>query len=177
MEMAQPTVNKLTSEQTRYHKLSDKWVLWAHLPHDTDWTLKSYINIVEFETAEQVIAVINTIPATMIKNCMLFIMKQGINPTWEDEKNSKGGCFSFKIMNKQVCSVWNDLLKVVTGNTISIDDTFVSNVNGITISPKKSFCIMKIWMSGTDQQNPKNIIPIDGLNSHGCLFKKHNPEY
>jgi len=177
MEMAQPTVNKSTSEQTIYHTLSDKWVLWAHLPHDTDWTLKSYINIVEFETAEQVIAVINTIPATMIKNCMLFIMKQGINPTWEDEKNSKGGCFSFKIMNKQVCSVWNDLLKVVTGNTISIDDTFVSNVNGITISPKKSFCIMKIWMSGTDQQNPKNIIPIDGLNSHGCLFKKHNPEY
>jgi len=175
--MAQPTVNKSTSEQTIYHTLSDKWVLWAHLPHDTDWTLKSYINIVEFETAEQVIAVINTIPATMIKNCMLFIMKQGINPTWEDEKNSKGGCFSFKIMNKQVCSVWNDLLKVVTGNTISIDDTFVSNVNGITISPKKSFCIMKIWMSGTDQQNPKNIIPIDGLNSHGCLFKKHNPEY
>ena len=28
-------------------------VLWAHLPHDTDWTLKSYINIVEFETAEK----------------------------------------------------------------------------------------------------------------------------
>ena len=21
-------------------KLSDKWVLWAHLPHDTDWSLK-----------------------------------------------------------------------------------------------------------------------------------------
>ena len=36
---------------------------------------------------------------------------------------------------------------------------------------------MKIWMSGTDKQNPKSIIPIDGLNAHGCLFKKHNPEY
>ena len=72
MEMAQQSIstNKSTSEHR--HLLSDKWVLWAHLPHDTDWTLKSYINIVEFETAEEVIAVINTIPPTMIKNCMLF---------------------------------------------------------------------------------------------------------
>ena len=161
MEMAQSTsINKSSSEQESQHLLSDKWVLWAHLPHDTDWTLKSYINIVEFDTVEKVIAVINTIPPTMIKNCMLFVMKKGINPTWEDPKNCKGGCFSFKIMNKQVCQVWNDLLKVVTGNTISIDKTFVKNVNGITISPKKAFCIMKIWMSGTDKQNPKVIIPV-----------------
>ena len=178
MEMAQSTsINKSSSELESQHLLSDKWVLWAHLPHDTDWTLKSYINIVEFNTVEQVIAVINTIPHTMIKNCMLFVMKKGINPTWEDPKNCKGGCFSFKIMNKQVCQVWNDLLKVVTGNTISNDKTFVKNINGITISPKKAFCIMKIWMSGTDKQNPKVIVPINGLNSHGCLFKKHNPEY
>ena len=176
--MAQSTsINKSSSEQESQHLLSDKWVLWAHLPHDTDWTLKSYINIVEFNTVEQVIAVINTIPHTMIKNCMLFVMKKGINPTWEDPKNCKGGCFSFKIMNKQVCQVWNDLLKVVTGNTISNDKTFVKNINGITISPKKAFCIMKIWMCGTDKQNPKVIVPINGLNSHGCLFKKHNPEY
>ena len=28
---------------TEEHLLSDKWILWAHLPHDTDWSLKSYI--------------------------------------------------------------------------------------------------------------------------------------
>ena len=100
MEMAQSTAVDKFSNETKHH-LSDKWVLWAHLPHDTDWTLKSYINIVEFETVEEVIAVINTIPQTMIKNCMLFVMKEGINPTWEDKRNCKGGCFSFKIMNKQ----------------------------------------------------------------------------
>ncbi len=168
-----------TSHSTLEHhnKLSDKWVLWAHLPHDTDWSLKSYINITELETVENVIAVIKTIPHIMIKNCMLFVMRKGINPTWEDKQNCKGGCFSFKIMNKQVCKVWNDLLMVLTGNSISDDENFVKNVNGITISPKKSFCILKVWMAGTDKQNPKSIIDIDGLNSHGCLFKKHNPEY
>ena len=27
------------------HILSDKLRLWAHLPHDTDWSLKSYKKI------------------------------------------------------------------------------------------------------------------------------------
>ena len=28
------------------HLLHDKWVLWAHLPHDTDWSVNSYIKII-----------------------------------------------------------------------------------------------------------------------------------
>ena len=35
--------------------LCDKWVLWAHLPHDTDWTIKSYIKIMEFNSLEKMI--------------------------------------------------------------------------------------------------------------------------
>mgnify|MGYP005671316759 CR=1 FL=1 len=50
------------------HLLSGKWVLWAHLPHDTEWTLKSYINILELKTAEEVIAINNTLPDKLIKD-------------------------------------------------------------------------------------------------------------
>ena len=32
-------------EATNYHQLYDNWTLWAHLPHDTDWTVKSYKKI------------------------------------------------------------------------------------------------------------------------------------
>ena len=24
------------------HSLNDEWCIWSHLPHDTDWSLKSY---------------------------------------------------------------------------------------------------------------------------------------
>ena len=44
MEMAQQSISTNKSVSEHRHLLSDKWVLWAHLPHDTDWTLKSYIN-------------------------------------------------------------------------------------------------------------------------------------
>ena len=77
---------------------------------------------------------------------------------------------------KQVCSEIG-IEQIILDYSELENENFVKNVNGITISPKKSFCILKVWMAGTDKQNPKSIIDIDGLNSHGCLFKKHNPEY
>ena len=61
---------------------------------------------------------------------------------------------------------------ILTGETISNDPKFVSKVSGITISPKKSFCIIKIWLADCNCQNPEKIESVDGITSHGCLFKK-----
>ena len=81
------------------NELSDKWVLWAHLPHNTDWSLRSYPMICELDTVEKVISLNRTLPEQLVQNCMLFLMKKGILPMWEDPKNLKGGCFSFKVPN------------------------------------------------------------------------------
>lgn len=164
-----------TMETSETHPLYDKWTLWAHLPHDTDWSLKSYIKIKELSTMEEVISLYNSVPALMTKNCMLFLMRKGINPTWEDPRNNKGGCFSFKVSNKNVPFVWRDLSYILTGETITNDPKFQESVTGITISPKKSFCILKIWMSSLSFQNPRVIADISGLSVSGCIFKKHKP--
>ena len=37
---------------TVQHKLYDNWTLWAHLPHDTDWSVSSYKKIITLETIE-----------------------------------------------------------------------------------------------------------------------------
>ena len=56
--------------------------------------------------------------------------------------------------------------------------SFVDKVTGITISPKKNFCIIKIWMTDCTNQNPAIVInEIKGISSQGCIFKKHAPEY
>lgn len=159
------------------HLLQRKWVLWAHLPHDTNWTINSYKKIMTITTLEQLIALYRVIPEKMVKNCMLFLMQENINPIWEDPRNKNGGCFSFKIPNKNVHSVWKQTSYSVLGECISDDAKFLRNVNGITISPKKSFCILKIWMSNLQCQNPRKINAVKGLSIGGCLFKKHKPEY
>ena len=174
--------NTMTTETTTsvesFHNLSDKWTLWAHLPHNTDWSLQSYIPIFTFKTVEETIAVTETLPAILVENCMLFMMRDGIKPAWEDPKNRNGGCFSYKVSNKNIYKVWKDLTYVVVGGTISKQSGFVNCVTGITISPKKNFCIIKIWMTDCNNQNPAIVTgDVKGLMPQGCLFKKHTPEY
>jgi len=160
-----------------FHKLSDRWTLWAHLPHDTNWAASSYKKIYEFDTAEEAIAIIEVLPPKLVMNCMLFLMRTGIVPMWEDPQNRNGGCFSYKVANKEVNSAWKQLSYVTVGETISTNMNVVPIVNGITISPKKNFCIIKIWMANCNFQNAGIIRELEGITAHGCLFKKHTPEY
>jgi hypothetical protein len=103
---------------------------------------------------------------------MLFLMRKGIYPTWEDPSNINGGCFSFKINNKMVYNTWKSLSYVLLGETLTTE-TMSSTITGITISPKKNFCIIKIWISNCDNTQPSLLTDIDGLNKSTCLFKKH----
>ena len=159
------------------NRLFDKWVLWAHLPHDTDWSLESYRNIMEIQTIPEMVALYKILPEKIVKNCMLFLMRKGVIPMWEDKKNRNGGCFSYKIPNKNVFNVWKLASYSLTGETLSITEIMANHINGITISPKKSFCIIKIWMDSCEYQNTDEINPKNGLLPRGCIFKKHKPEY
>jgi hypothetical protein len=162
---------------TAFHKLSHQWTLWAHLPHDTNWSASSYKRIYDFNTAEEAIAIFETLPPKLVMNCMLFLMRKGIVPMWEDTQNRNGGCFSYKVANKEVNQAWKQLSYVTVGETISSNLSVLPHVNGITISPKKNFCIIKIWMANCNFQNAGIIRELEGITAHGCLFKKHTPEY
>uniref|UniRef100_A0A6C0KEA9 Uncharacterized protein n=1 Tax=viral metagenome TaxID=1070528 RepID=A0A6C0KEA9_9ZZZZ len=163
----------MTEACEKYHTLSDKWVLWAHLPHDTNWSLSSYKKILKFTTIEELITLYDSMSETLVKNCMLFLMKHNINPIWEDKQNRNGGCFSFKSSNKNVYIAWKNLSFYLVGNTLTENDNLMKNITGITISPKKSFCIIKIWVNCCEFQNPTILERVKSLNFQGCLFKRH----
>lgn len=96
---------------------------------------------------------------------------------WEDPKNANGGCFSFKVSNKNIKNVWRNISYMLTGNSISNNKKLVKSINGITISPKKSFCILKIWMDSIEFQNVTELNTIPELSFVGCIFKKHKPDF
>jgi hypothetical protein len=163
------------SNMVSFHNLSCKWTLWVHLPHNTDWSLKSYIPISSFSTIEETVTIMETIPSTLVENCMLFMMRQGIEPRYEDPKNKKGGYFSYKVLNKNIYKVWKELSYIVVGETVSNNPNFTNCVTGITVSPKKNFCIIKIWMTNREYQNPTTISDqIKELTPRGCLFGVHD---
>ncbi len=160
------------------YKLANSWNLYYHLPQCKLWDLDSYKPIMKnIKTAVDVIALNEKIEPKLIKYCMLFLMKDGITPMWEDKKNRNGGCFSFKVPNKQVIDVWKSLFYAVCGESLCVNKAHNELVNGITISPKKGFCIIKIWLLDCTLQDPDTIIDIPNLSKQGCLFKKHEPEF
>jgi len=163
---------------TQQHNLNGKWNMYYHLPHDKCWELSSYSVIMrDIDTAEQVISLNNTIHDNIIKNCMLFVMRDGITPMWEDPKNRNGGCFSYKIINKHAPEVWKTLFYLLCGETLCISSEYSKHINGITISPKKHFFIIKICMDVSHHQDTSIITTIFNLAKQGCLFKKHEPEF
>ena len=166
------------SIQSPKHFLNDKWYLYYHLPDDKNWDVSSYTTILgDIHSAEEVIALNKTIPEGVIAKCMLFLMRKGITPMWEDVKNRNGGFFSYKVANKFVPDVWKTLFYAMCGETLSKNPKYSHLINGITVSPKKSFCIIKIWMTDMSMQDGSVIIDIPNLTKHGVAFKPHKPEF
>lgn len=44
-------------------------------------------------------------------------------------------------------SIWESLAKRMLGDTLAVSESESQAVNGLSISPKRGFCIIKIWTS------------------------------
>jgi hypothetical protein len=158
--------------------LLDKWNLYYHLPQNKSWDLSSYQTILaEIDTAEKLVAIGEVLPPNVAKFCMLFVMRKGITPMWEDPQNRTGGFFSYKVSNKFVPDVWKNLFYALCGETLCTNPKYSKYINGITVSPKKNFCIMKIWMKDLSVQDARLFIDIPNLSRNGVAFSPHKVEF
>ena len=158
-------INSLVSRQNLgVHKLHTNWIIWYHSPSDKSWTIDSYKSILEIETIEDYLVLqnswINCLPT--VNEGMFFVMRKFDNgkvilPQWEDVNNKNGGYWSFKVDNNQAQDVWCKLCLYAIGETVcnKLEDQLT--INGISISPKKTFCIIKIWNSNRNN-NDINIL-------------------
>ena len=135
------------------HYLNNNWTLWFHNPESDDWTEKSYIKIYTFNTIEQFWALFNKIPLLHLSTGMYFLMKENILPLWEDKNNVKGGCWSYKVGKKDASQAYLDLLKSVISDNACPDHPEI--ITGASISPKKGFCIIKVWNDNNNYSDPK----------------------
>jgi translation initiation factor 4E len=151
-------------------KLNDTWILWYHDPNDVNWEIKSYKTLSTISSINDFWNTYDFLENSIIENSMFFIMRKGINPLWEDPQNVDGGCWSFKIQKGNIKKYWSELSIFLLGENITKKDKLI---NGLSISPKKTFCIIKIWTndktnSNKEQLNKKMDIPFES-----CIFKEH----
>jgi hypothetical protein len=162
------------------YNLNNNWTCWIHYQNDNIWTLDRYQNITTLVTLKDAVLFIENLDEDIIKKSMLFFMKDSILPLWESEDNINGGCFSYKISNTNIVNIFKILLYKILGNTLSNDENTLNNINGISISPKKNFCIIKIWMRNkniianhdySSNKDPFNIHTIFNIEEQLCVFK------
>lgn len=155
-----------------FHETYDNWKLYAHLPHDTDWSVHSYKYISQIRSLEELTSIQNYLSDTLVKNCMLFLMRNNIMPVWEDCANVSGGCVSYRICIDDIPTLWNQICSYVVSENITTNRDILPEINGITISPKKNFAILKIWMK-TCEYNTIDWINSDLTLLKDPIFKKH----
>jgi len=164
------------------YNLNNNWTCWIHYQNDNIWTLDRYQNITTITNLKEALLFIENLDENIIKKTMLFFMKDSILPLWESEDNINGGCFSYKISNINIVNIFKILLYKILGNTLSNNEKTLNNINGLSISPKKNFCIIKIWMRNKDDiinydfasnKDPFNIHNIFNIEEQLCVFKEH----
>lgn len=178
------TEDSVTVEQANALPLKDEWILWAHEVRNNDWTIDGYKNIATLRTVGDVLHITNNFHKLDLRKYHYYVMRLGINPTWEDPANRKGGVCSFRAeitpmtqhKSLAVVPVWNYLMKKILGETLL--DSMV-DINGLSISPKNNWAIVKIWNRNSYYDLSKTL-PDDVRERLGSLsikYKANTPEY
>jgi len=154
-------------------EIQDKWKLWYHSINDTNWNKNSYQDIYNINNLFDYKYVMEIFKQDHYQNGMFFCMRDGIFPNWEDPDNRNGGCLSFKVSSVNILEEWNNLLlKCITDNILSDNN---NEINGISISPKKEFNIIKIWFRDSTFNYKEYILDYSGhIQLKDSLYKKHD---
>jgi len=128
--------------------LPNKWVLYLYdkqlfkkMANRQNFQAKPYKELCIISTVNDLIYLLRLMEVTIDTSGDKFklnmdtndyiIMRQGIEPVWEDPKNSDGGTFTIKMGHENGYDVWSTFVMYMLGETLTND---MSVINGITVS-------------------------------------------
>ncbi len=163
---------KINENKVELHYLNRQWDLWYHDPNNHDYSLSSYINLGTLDTIEKFWHYYYQLKLTQLQNGMFFIMLKGVLPTWEDNLN--GGFWSYKIDKKEISQAWTKLSIYLLSDNFVENSLFKDEIIGISISPKKTFSILKVWLND-DKLNHEVVIKKDlpYIKNEEPIYRSH----
>lgn len=138
---------------------TSKWNIWVHESNSADWSFDSYKIIYSIYDIETFWKFFSNIRKLDIVKYQYFIIREGSGPYWEHETNRNGGTCSIRVTIDKCIEVIEQIAILV------INESFTSNykdINGITISTKLNWGLIKIWNKDSEDDTslliPKYII-------------------
>jgi len=153
--------------------LPHTWVLWYHDPNNSDYSLSSYIKIMDVKTVADFWNIVETISLEAWNSGMFFLMREGYRPLWDAQENDRGGAWSKKVDANDTHNVFVDcMVHALTGSMLTkLNDSIV----GVTLSPKGHFHIIKIWNTTTAVSDYRLFRPTLKMKlGSDIAYKAHN---
>ena len=124
------------------------WTVYFHSPEETKWTLNTFVSLGSMKTWHQFWSIMEVLKTESFSDGMFFLMRDPAPPLWESHYHIRGGCYSFRCQKKEAADVYLTYISAaMLGGAATSDD---NKINGISISPKRGFNIIKVW--NTDAQ-------------------------
>jgi hypothetical protein len=153
------------------------WTVYFHEPEDKSWTPDSYKRLQGVNSWEELGSLLREIGTHRLVNGMMFSMRGTTSPLWENKANIRGGSYCLKISQKNALEVYQRYLAAAAAGIASNDPSNV--IVGVTMSPKKGFCIIKLW--NTDARafhTAQDDIPVlhEEVNLAEVLYRPHTEQ-
>jgi hypothetical protein len=162
--------------------LQDVWTYYFHDPDDANWNFESYIRLADVSTIDDFWAM-NATTAPFVNRGMFFVMREHVFPCWDDPHNINGGCISMKVLKNDLPSFWQEMVMHMLGERLVVVDSKEededagdtgawSDVTGLSVSPKRFFCIVKIWLR-YDRSATRKALRIPSRYTGEVLFRSN----
>jgi Eukaryotic initiation factor 4E len=145
------------------------WTLYFHSPEETKWTLNTFISLGSMKTWHQFWSIIEALKTESFSDGMFFMMHDPAPPLWESHHNIRGGCYSFRCQKKEAADVY---LTYIIASMLNVASCSPENrINGISISPKRGFNIIKLWNTDAQKFNqPSTLQSISSIRESEIIY-------
>jgi len=103
-------------------------------------------------------------------------MRGQFSPLWENKANIRGGSYCLKVPRRNAIEVFTRYLAAAALGICAKDN--VNEIVGVTISPKKGFCIIKIWNTNAKTFGSSADLQIlhDDVKTEEILYRRHTDQ-
>lgn len=153
-----------------------KYVLWCHDIQCKDWSLNGYIKLCTISNVSEFWKLFNNLDKVGYRFNNIFFMKEGIDPTWEHEKNRNGGICSMKSDIYESLDIYEELCCYLICGTLTDKP---DDINGISFCPKNNWGIVKIW--NADKKNDLSKVLhkdlLEKYKEYSIKYSENHPEF
>lgn len=147
---------------------SGPWTIYFHSPEETKWTLNTFVNLGSMKTWSQFWSIIEVLKSESFSDGMFFLMRDPAPPLWESHHHIRGGCYSFRCPKKEAPEVY--LTYIIASMMNGVTHDMNNKINGISISPKRGFNIIKLWNSDAQFDKPSNLVAVSSIREADIIY-------